>query len=246
MNAMDRNSFLPLYYQLAGSLREQIRTGQLKPGACLPSERDLMADFQLSRNTVRQAMDLLEREGLIIRSHGHGTYVSQLSNRFEYKLDTFFENWDLLVRAGYTPSVDFLSTEIVSPPEIVRQALGLEPGHTTICHTMVFYADGHPAMYTQDYLPGEFEQKYDLSSSGEGFLRFLDRTAGERVEYVLTEITPMEAGAVIARIFDCTPTTPVLLYQEIFLDASQSKPIAYSMNYFNRDVVKFRLLTRRG
>jgi GntR family transcriptional regulator len=246
MNSIERNSVLPLYYQLAGVLREQIRSGQLEPGAGLPSERELMADYHLSRNTVRQAMDLLEREGLIIRTHGLGTSVSQLSNRFEYKLDTFYENWDLLVKAGYTPSVEFLSTEKIAPPEQVRQALKLEPGQKTVCHTMVFRADGHPAMFTQDYLPGEFDQKYDLSTSGEGFLCFLDRTAGERVDYVLTEIEPVEATGTIARTFGCPPGTPVLLYHEIFLDATQSKPIAYSMNYFNRDLVKFRLLTRRG
>ncbi len=111
---------------------------------------------------------------------------------------------------------------------------------------MVFYADGHPAMYTLDFLPGRLSERYDLSTSGEGFLKFLDRTSGKKVEYVLVNISPEEALGQVAETFGCPAGTPVMLYREIFLDGSQKYPIAFSMNYFNRAVINFRLLTRRG
>lgn len=246
MTSIDRRSILPLYYQLAHMLRDQIKSGELKPGGLVPSERDLMARFDLSRNTVRQALDILSKEGLVIRNHGHGTFVSQLSRHFDYMIETFYENWDLLEQAGYTPSMEYLSSEVVDPGEAVRNALKLQDGELTTCHTMVFYADGRPAMYTRDYLPGRFMEKYDLSESGERFMAFLDRSAGYRVEYVLVDISAVEAVGEIADTFRCPAGTPVQLYQELFLDGSQTRPIAYSMNYFNREVMQFRLLTRRG
>jgi GntR family transcriptional regulator len=246
MEILNRRSVLPLYYQLAQFLRDQIHSGELSPGSLIPSERELMQQHNLSRNTVRQTMDILAKEGLVVRDHGHGTYVSQLSNQFEYMLETFYENWDLLERAGYTPSVNFISSETVVPPELVREALRLDQGKITTCHTMIFYANQHPGMFTQDYLPGELGEKYDLSNSGEGFLKFLDRTSGQQVEYVLVDIVPVEAVGQIADIFRCPVGTPILLYKEIFLDGSQTHPIAFSMNYFNREMIKFRLLTRRG
>ncbi len=246
MDILDRRSLLPLYYQLAHHLREEIYAGGLQPGNLIPSERELMRSYDLSRNTVRQALEMLAKEGLIVRDHGHGTYVSKLVRKFEYMLDTFYENWDLLKRAGFTPAVDFVSSEAVLPPEPVRVALHLEKGEETTCHTMIFYADGRPAMYTMDYLPGVFPEKYDLSTSGEGFMLFLDRISGIQVEYVLVDISAVEAVGIIAETFACPPGTPVMLYREVFLDATQSKPIAFSMNYFNRDVINFRLLTRRG
>lgn len=246
MEILDRRSLLPLYYQLAHHLREEIYAGGLQPGSPIPSERELMRTYDLSRNTVRQALEMLAKEGLVVRDHGHGTFVSKLVHKFEYMLETFFENWDLLERAGFTPSVDFVSSEDVTPPEPVRLALRLEKGQQTTCHTMIFYADGHPAMFTMDYLPGVFPEKYDLSTSGEGFMRFLDRISGIQVEYVLVDISAEESLGIISETFGCPPGTPVMLYREIFLDATQSKPIAYSMNYFNRDVISFRLLTRRG
>jgi GntR family transcriptional regulator len=246
MEILNRRSVLPLYYQLAQYLRDQIHSGVLGAGSLIQSERELMQQHKVSRNTVRQTMDILAKEGLIVRDHGHGTYVSRLSNQFEYMLETFYENWDLLERAGYAPSVDFISSEMVLPPEQAREALRLDKGKITTCHTMIFYANQHPAMFTQDYLPGELVEAYDLSTSGEGFLKFLDRTSGRQVEYVLVDIIPVEAVGQVAEIFQCPVGTPILLYKEIFLDGSQTHPIAFSMNYFNREMIKFRLLTRRG
>jgi GntR family transcriptional regulator len=246
MDILDRRSLLPLYYQLAHHLRQEIYAGGLQPGHGIPSERELMRTHNLSRNTVRQALDMLAKEGLVVRDHGHGTFVSKLVHKFEYMLETFYENWDLLERAGFTPSVDFVSSEAVVPPEPARMALRLEKNDLTTCHTMIFYADNRPAMFTMDYLPGVFPEKYDLTTSGEGFIPFLDRISGIQVEYVLVDISAEEAVGIIAETFKCPPGTPVMLYREVFLDSTQSKPIAYSMNYFNRDVMNFRLLTRRG
>jgi DNA-binding GntR family transcriptional regulator len=129
---------------------------------------------------------------------------------------------------------------------VARTALQLPKDVQTICHTMIFFADERPAMYTQDFLPLHLAGEYDLSNEGEGFICYLDRVSGLRVEYVLVDITPVEAVADIARAFHCQPGTPMLLMKETFLDVTQSTPICFSLNYFNREVINFQLLTRRG
>ncbi|MEV5895778.1 GntR family transcriptional regulator [Nonomuraea fuscirosea] len=63
------------YQQIAASLREQIDGGTLTPGAALPSEAELRRRFSASRNTVRQALAVLERDGLIVAEHGRGHFV---------------------------------------------------------------------------------------------------------------------------------------------------------------------------
>ncbi len=246
MAAIDRRSLIPMYYQLAQLLREQIRIGELKAGEILPSERALMQKYELSRNTVRQAFDQLAKEGLIVRELGHGTYVSKLSNRFNYMLDTFYENRDLLKWAGFSPSAKYVSATEVAAPEAARNALKLPADANAICHTMIFYADERPAMFTKDYLPSNMVGQYDLSIEGEGFMRFLDRVSGMHVEYVLVDISSVEAIGEVAQTFGCPSGTPALLMMETFLDVTQTRPIAFSMNYFNRDVINFRLLMQRG
>lgn len=63
------------YLVIAGQLREQIERGTLVAGAALPSEAELRRRFAASRNTVRQALAVLEREGLVVAEHGRGRFV---------------------------------------------------------------------------------------------------------------------------------------------------------------------------
>src|SRR5262249_25269776 len=67
----------PAYKQLADLLRQQIMTGELAPGAPVPSESMLMQSYGISRNTARLAMQLLRSEGHVITEHGRGTYVRE-------------------------------------------------------------------------------------------------------------------------------------------------------------------------
>ncbi|MGW4469723.1 GntR family transcriptional regulator [Nonomuraea sp. NPDC004354] len=63
------------YQAIAADLRDQITTGALAPGAAVPSESELRQRYDASRNTVRQAFAVLEREGLVIAEHGRGRFV---------------------------------------------------------------------------------------------------------------------------------------------------------------------------
>ncbi|MEA5078791.1 MAG: GntR family transcriptional regulator [Anaerolineaceae bacterium] len=246
MILLDPHSFVPLYHQLAQILREQIHSGKFTSGAELPSERELMQQYQISRNTVRQALDLLDREGLIKRTLGSGTRVSSFPSTFQYHLDTFYENRDLLLRAGFTPTVRLVSTLLLLPPEVARTALALPQGQMVTVKTMIFHADDRPAMYTQDFLPFEVKEEYDLSPQGPGFMKYLDAQTDRHVDYVTVDLASVEAVGEVAATFKCAPGAPVLLMKETFLDESQQNPIAFSMNYFNNQLMDFRLLMRRG
>src|SRR5262245_34134736 len=70
------NGRVPRYHRIAGALRERIRDGDLRPGACLPNQRDLARSFGVTLMTLRQSLELLEREHLIVRRHGLGTFVA--------------------------------------------------------------------------------------------------------------------------------------------------------------------------
>lgn len=73
---IDPSNVLPKYYQLANILRQQIENGDFQPHDAIPSERKLEQRYNLSRPTIRQAIDLLSRQGYLYRLHGKGTFVS--------------------------------------------------------------------------------------------------------------------------------------------------------------------------
>ena len=154
MTLLDKHNPLPLYVQLANSLLARIDDHTYNPGEQLPTERDLMAEYQVSRNTVRQAIESLTKAGLVMRQHGYGTYVSGLSQGFHYKLDAFYENIDLLRRAGYQKiEIRFASVKRIPCPKHIQTALQLAKDTEVTCFTKHFITEESTAMFTRDYLP---------------------------------------------------------------------------------------------
>jgi len=84
----DPNSPVPLYYQVASALREQILKGILAPGSMVPPEVQLAAQLGVSRQTVREAIGVLARAGLLVRRRGKGTFVAL--PRIEQDLARFY------------------------------------------------------------------------------------------------------------------------------------------------------------
>ena len=76
---MDKKSPIPAYYQLAEEIRNKIETSMWMPGYCIPSERNLAEEYNLSRMTVRQALGELVQKGLLVREKGRGTFVCEKS-----------------------------------------------------------------------------------------------------------------------------------------------------------------------
>ena len=72
---LDRESPVPLYQQLADVLRRDIDEGRLPAGVAFPSERKLMARYQVTRTTVRSAIGVLKQEGMVVAEHGAGSFV---------------------------------------------------------------------------------------------------------------------------------------------------------------------------
>jgi len=74
---LDRRSSVPLYYQLQELLHQQIASGRFRVGDALPSEGELCRIFGVSRIVVRQALEVLEDDGEILRQQGKGTFVAE-------------------------------------------------------------------------------------------------------------------------------------------------------------------------
>src|SRR4029077_1357964 len=76
MPAKTRSNGLPAYQRIQGSLRKRIEAGDLRPGDAVPSERELAKIHQVSLMTARHALASMEREGVVERRRGIGTFVS--------------------------------------------------------------------------------------------------------------------------------------------------------------------------
>ena len=151
IGTLDSAGHAPLYVKLQDVLRGAIERRQLKPQDAIPPERELAQDFNVSRITVRKALDGLVAEGLLNRRQGAGTFVSGRVEKQFAKLTSFSE--DMLSR-GRMPSSEWLlkASGAVTPNEALM--LSLSPGTPVYRFHRIRFADGAPMALEQSTIAG--------------------------------------------------------------------------------------------
>ncbi|MGG1679336.1 GntR family transcriptional regulator [Neobacillus sp. NRS-1170] len=126
----DEEDQVPFYKQLKGKILDDIESGKLKHGDKLPSERELAEQFQISRMTARHTLSVLEREGVVERRVGAGTFIT--NNKIVMDFITFNSFTKNMLNKGFIPSTKVLSIgKTEAKPHIARK-LNVPIGETLI------------------------------------------------------------------------------------------------------------------
>ncbi len=163
---LERNSPVPLYYQLAQSIEHAINTGDLAPGDRLENELSLTSRLGLSRPTARQAIQELVKKGLLVRKRGVGTQVVRSQFRRDERLSSLNED---LAKAGRTPTTRMLEYSVGELDPDIRDAI--EAATATDVEFLKIrrlrLADDVPLAILTNYLPNRFEiTQAELESKG--------------------------------------------------------------------------------
>lgn len=140
-----------LYKNIANELRQLIKDGIYSEGEKLPSERHLCENYNASRITIRQALELLEQEQLVVRRHGKGTFV--LPSKYNQLLNDLYSFKDEIEKSGDTPSTKMLDIELVKIDEYLSQKTALDIGTKVYKLTRLRLSNGQPLMYEVSYIP---------------------------------------------------------------------------------------------
>jgi len=146
-----RKPGVALYYQIANLLQEQIASGQLRPGEKLPSEDELCKLFQVSRTTVRAALDVLASAGLVRREQGRGTYVEE--PRLEQTSERLCGFTEEMRQKGLRPETKVLKVQKEAADELLAKKLNLVPGTAVIRIERLRLADGKPMGIQRAFIP---------------------------------------------------------------------------------------------
>ncbi len=152
MKTINKQSHIPYYYQLADILREVIQ--QSATGTAtefLPSENELVQTYQVSRATVRQALDVLEMEGLVHRAKGKGTHISK--HRVRYPLTQLISTTDDMKRRGWKPGVEVFSFKEIETHPPITESLGLKADDKVYELCRVRFGNDLPVGIQWAYLP---------------------------------------------------------------------------------------------
>jgi GntR family transcriptional regulator len=146
---LDRESPVPLYYQLQELLKEDIDAGHWQPGQILPSESDLEAGLGVSRTVIRKALDVLQADGQVIRQKGRGTVVAQPKLRYEAVATA--QEWlheDMSERAVLAEVID---VRLVNAGGNLGKLLRI-PAASQLFEITVVTSVGEPVSLTQAYV----------------------------------------------------------------------------------------------
>lgn len=238
---IDKNSPLPIYYQLKQGIIELIAAGELEPGMCLPSENELAQTYKISPMTVRQAMTDLVNDGYIYREKGRGTFVSV--RPVEHTLERLTGFSEDIQSRDMTPDSRILLIEEVSPPSEVMKRIELPEGTVMTHIKRVRLVNGKPVGIHNVYLLGVSIQREELEHY-QSLYKLLEargiqiREGEEAIEAVAAteEFAHLIPGVAVG--------SPLLQTTRFSWDAS-GKFIEYGRAQYRPDIYQYHIRLKR-
>ena len=226
-------------------LRQAIIGGTFRPGSQLPTEAELCEMLGVSRTVVREALRVLEDEGLIARRHGVGTFVRNhpILKNFNFN----FGITEMIESAGLKPGTSDLAIQKETADEEKAKQLGVQPGTLLITVERVRTADGHPVVYSLDTVTETLMQRADFDPQllrTESIYNLLQTSLGEVIEYGIARLLPVVAPRHVAKKLQLPPKALTLYIVQTDY-SSEDKPLVYSREYHLPDAFDF-VVRRRG
>lgn len=221
---VDRRSDRPIYRQIADELRRQIRSGELPPGAKLPTENELIERYGAARLTTRQAVELLKAEGLVDAVRGRGVFVrrqppivrlgSERFSRWRRQTDQagFFAD---TAAAGTRPEIEVHVSRRAAPPELAER-MGLPERSQVLVRERRYLADGIPMQLATSYVPLDVVAAapgIGKPNSGPGGIYMRMEEAGHPIVRFVERITTRMPTQEEAAFLQLGAGTPVLQVQ---------------------------------
>ncbi len=224
---------IPLYYQLETILRNRILSGEFASDEPIPSEGALSLEYEVSRITVRRALASLEKDNLIVRKRGKGTFVSKNGQPLSSpQLSGAIED---IISMGVKTTVEVVDTSWVTPPENIRESLKLRNNQKALKVEKVRYIHDDSFSHVLNFIPSNIGGRVprDLLSE-KPMLMILEEDLGVNVKRAVQTIGASIADADIAGKLRIRVGEPLLIVQRIVYDIDEI-PIEYVIAQYRAD-----------
>jgi GntR family transcriptional regulator len=241
---LDKQSPVPLYYQLAEMLRERIHSGQLRPGDQLPAERELSDQAGISRMTARQAVAYLVRQGMLEVKPGIGTFVAapKLTHDALHLL-SFTEE---MMRHGGAVSSRVLEQSVTTAPLRVAAGLRIAAGDPVVKIVRLRLVDGAPLLLETIFAPARLCPGLERALlENRSLYAILEEEYGLHLQFARQTIEATVANEFESEIFAIPLDTPMLLLEGVAYD-QQERPVESFKAIYRGDRFKFELAGQRN
>jgi GntR family transcriptional regulator len=240
-----RTNKLSLSAQAQEYLVSLIENGTYQPGEQLPSEADLAAQLGISRPTLREALLNLDQEGVVIRRHGVGTFVSP---GFRYRLDSGLERLESILelagRQGLETQVDGLEVREEEADAELAAEMKVAPGTLLTAIRRAILVDGRPVAYMLDVVPSSILSPADVDETFNGsVLDLLRQRQDLHITQAVANIVAVNADPFLTEVLKVQPRQALLLLEETVFD-DESSTVGFSRNFFVPECFHFHVVRR--
>lgn len=237
---IDKTTPIPYYYQIEQKIKEAIKKGELKPEQFIPPERELSEEFNVSRITIRKALEGLSTEGIIRKIKGRGAIIAkpkiegQLFNRL---IGTYQDLKD----KGFKITNKILDFKVIEPGESVKKELNLLPKEKVYRFERIRFLDKEPYHYSKTFIPQKICPDFDHNLLIE---RSLINVLGKNYKLKIYKVRRVLEAGIASReeseLFKIKMGSPILtFYNTAFL--KKGTPIEYTLNKIRGDMSKFEI-----
>lgn len=234
---------LPLYVQLETTIRQRIRSGEYQSGHALPTEQQLMDEFRVSRGTVRLALDGLNRDGLIARYPGRGTFATDISDRL--RVLTFRGSLERLIALGDGAETEFTVTGVAparpDPNEATELKLAAE---RLVTRVVGFKRRGEERVaHLVISVPETLGASLGLRE-GEVYpaiISLLMERLGQRVREARQVITVGQASPPVAGALRIGVGAPLLIIKRTYF-SPEGAPVEFAVSSYPGDRYQYEIL----
>lgn len=212
---IDRNSPVPMYFQLERAVEQAIIEGRLTPGDRIENEVALAKRLNVSRPTVRQAIQALVDKGLLARRRGVGTQVVQNQVRRPVELTSLYDD---LLTAGQEPTTELLDYQLGAPDADIAKELGVPADARFVTFRRLRRAGSEPLAIMTNHVPAEYAPAPDQLEA-HGFYECL-RAKGIHIALARQRIGARSATRAEAQLLDERTNAPLLTMQRVAFDDS--------------------------
>lgn len=238
--SLNYTNSIPLHVQLKEKIEEKIFTGQYNDK--IPSERELMDEYYVSRSTVRQSIEQLVREGILVRRPGKGTFI--VLKPINDWLGSLSSTSETIERMGMQPGAKLIKAEIIPLNKDMKDISGLEKAYY---FERVRYANNIPVGVERHYYPipiGEQLIKFDLNK--EAFYDLLERELGVNTFQSEQYIKAGKISKQDALLLKVSPTSSILIAERKITDI-KGNFVEFEIAHYRSDMYSFKInLSRKS
>lgn len=227
---VNKKSPIPVYYQLKQIILQKINDGEWLPGCAISSERELCNIFNVSRMTIRQALNELVVEGILYKEKGKGTFVSQ--PRVE-QMDVMSFT-DAATNKGLEAATEVKAFEIESPDLYVLEKLQLMELENVYYLQRVRKANNQIVAIEELYLPERLFQGLDEKDLSGSFYKILNENYGYTIDHAETSLEAVIPDKDELKLFKEEQTIPLLKTCSVYV-TDKSLRLFYEESLYRSD-----------